>query len=125
MTPVTLKVVNPLDIPDWDELILAFPEGSVFHSSGWARVLQDTYGFKPLYACAFKGETLSACLPLMEVASFLTGKRGIGLPFTDFCAPLLNGTTPFRNLFDFAVNLGKDRRWKYLELRGGINSNIP
>jgi hypothetical protein len=121
MTPATLKVVNPLDIPYWNELVLAFPECSVFHSSGWARVLQDTYGVKPLYACVFQGETLSACLPLMEVASLLTGNRGVSLPFTDFCPPLLNGTTPFRDLFDFAIAFGKDRHWKYLELRGKPN----
>jgi len=117
MSPIQL--INPLDLPNWDELISSHPTANPFHSSGWARVLRDTYGFTPYYACVFKGDTLSACLPLMEVDSFLTGKRGVSLPFSDFCDPLLNGTVSSRQLTDFAIALGRDRHWKYLELRGG------
>ena len=112
-----IQIINPLEIPNWDSLVLRHPTASVFHTAGWARVLLDTYGFKPCSACVFKGEVLTACLPLLEVNRFLTGKRGISLPFTDFCEPLLNGTVSSRDLFEFAVNLGKDRHWKYLELR--------
>jgi hypothetical protein len=119
-----IQLINPLDLPNWDDLISRHPSASPFHSSGWARVLQDTYGFTPFYACVFNGNTLSACLPLMEVDSFLTGKRGVSLPFTDFCEPLLNGTVSSRELTDFAVAFGRERHWKYLELRGGDFSII-
>jgi hypothetical protein len=121
---MTIQLINPLNIPNWDDLIRCHPSATPFHSSGWARVLRDTYAFTPYYACVFKGETLSTCLPLMEVNSFLTGRRGVSLPFTDFCAPLLNGTVSSQELTDFAIALGHDRRWKYLELRGGDFSNI-
>ena len=80
---MTIQIINPLNIPNWDDLISCHPSATPFHSSGWARVLRDTYAFTPYYACVFNGETLSTCLPLMEVNSFLTGRRGVSLPFTD------------------------------------------
>jgi lipid II:glycine glycyltransferase (peptidoglycan interpeptide bridge formation enzyme) len=58
-------------------------------------------------------------LPLMEVDSWLTGRRGIALPFTDDCEPLCPDGEEFQKLFAGAVEFGKSRNWKYLELRGG------
>ena len=37
-------------------------------------------------------------LPLMEVDSWLTGRRGISLPFTDECEPLYPDAESFKNL---------------------------
>ena len=57
----------------------------------------------------------------MEVASWLTGKRGVSLPFTDDCEPLGADQKKFREIFSAAQELGKSRGWKYLEGRGGLN----
>jgi Acetyltransferase (GNAT) domain len=114
-----LRIVNPLDIPDWDELILAFPECSVFHSSGWVRVLSKAYDYQPIYFGLFDGDRLLALLPIMEVNSFLTGKRGVSLPFADRCEPLISDPDQFDALLAYVKEYGKKTRWKYLELRGG------
>jgi hypothetical protein len=58
----------------------------------------------------------------MEVASWLTGRRGIGLPFTDECSPLFHETEKIGNLFAEARGIGRQRGWRYLELRGGMAS---
>ena len=52
----------------------------------------------------------------MEVSSKITSRRGVSLPFSDFCVPLgaYEDLTP---LFDAAVEFGKARKWKYLESR--------
>jgi lipid II:glycine glycyltransferase (peptidoglycan interpeptide bridge formation enzyme) len=55
----------------------------------------------------------------MEVDSWLTGRRGAGLPFTDECEPLCSDSETFQKLFQSALKLGRDRGWKYLECRGG------
>lgn len=57
----------------------------------------------------------------MEVNSWLTGKRGVSLPFTDNCEPLAGSQKTFGEIFSNAVELGKKRGWKYLEGRGGRN----
>lgn len=53
----------------------------------------------------------------MEVSSFLTGKRGVSLPFTDVCPVLSENEGDFDKLFKAAVDFGKTRQWKYIELR--------
>lgn len=74
----------------------------------------ETYGFTPVWQAA-KG----SFLPLMEVNSWLTGRRGIALPFTDDCAPLCASQDDFEPLFRGALELGRARSWKTIELRGG------
>jgi hypothetical protein len=82
-------------------------------------VLQKAYGFRPLYFTIFEGGLLSACLPVMEIDSFLTGRRGVSLPFSDYCEPLASSQEEFQELFTEATEYGKRRGWKSLELRGG------
>ncbi len=55
----------------------------------------------------------------MEITSIITGKRGVSLPFTDYCEPIGSGTTQFPDMFKAAIAVGKKQNWKYLELRGG------
>ncbi|MGA2863548.1 MAG: GNAT family N-acetyltransferase [Verrucomicrobiota bacterium] len=112
--PVTL---DPLQYPGWDSVVAAHPGGSFFHLAAWARVLQDTYGHRPFYLCRFADGQLEELLPLMEVASPWTGRRGVSLPFTDFCPPLGTRDHPPRMLYESALECGRQRRWRYLECR--------
>ena len=55
---------------------------------------------------------------MMGIASWLTGKRGVSLPFTDECAPLCTDANSFNHLFTAAQAHGRARAWKNLEFRG-------
>lgn len=111
-----MQPVNPLAHPDWDALLTRRPDFSFFHGAAWTKVLVETYGYRPNWLAAE-----NAWLPLMEVDSWLTGRRGVALPFTDECAPLCATKKEFAPLFAAAVELGKSSRWKHIELRGGNN----
>ena len=65
------------------------------------------------------GSVLSALLPCMDIDSFLTGKRGVSLPFTDYCEPIVSKAAQFQEMFSAVVAFGKKRNWKTLEFRGG------
>ena len=110
--------VDPLGRADWDAMVAAHPQGTIFHSGGWARVLRDTYGHVPFYIARFEGKRLAGLLPVMEVSSWLTGRRGVSLPFTDFCPALKGAGCDGGNLYQKAVEWGRQRRWKRLECRG-------
>lgn len=84
-----IQPANPFEHPDWDEMVIGLPNFSFFHSAAWAKVLVETYGYAPNYFVAKGTNDLRALLPVMEVDSWLTGRRGIALPFTDDCEPLL------------------------------------
>jgi hypothetical protein len=110
-------IIDPLQRPDWDSLVEAHAGSTIFHGIGWARVLNETYGHVPMYVCRFDGGRLAESLPVMEVASRWTGRRGVSLPFTDACAPLCGQGAGGRDLYREAMDCGRRRRWKYLECR--------
>lgn len=116
--PERLVIINPLEFPDWDRLVSNHQESSFFHGSAWAQVLHRTYGHHPFYFCLLSDKTLRALLPVMEVSSILSGRRGVSLPFSDFCAPLIaDESAHIGLLYEAAVAYGQERKWKYLECR--------
>lgn len=117
--PGSVRPVNLLEDSSWDARLAACPGASFFHGTAWARVLHDTYGFTPTYFTLGNAQGFQAVLPLMEVDSWLTGRRGIGLPFTDECAPLGGEAGGFGQLFSAALDHARRRGWRYMECRGG------
>ena len=76
------QIVNPRDHPDWDEMLLLSNDHSFFHTSAWSKVLESTYRFQPLYFARFEESRFSFLMPLMEVRSPVTGRRGVSLAWT-------------------------------------------
>src|SRR5436190_17029412 len=117
----TVQRLNPLEKPGWDNMVLAHRDAAFFHSASWARVLHDTYGHAPHYFCAANDERLSAVLPVMEVNSPFTGRRGVGILFTDECLFLSDGSVTAEEACQDVLSFGRIRKWKYVEFRGVKN----
>ena len=114
-----LEIIDPIERPGWDEMLLDQPDCSFFHSSHWASVLHDSYGYQPRYFAAIERGSLSACIPVMEIKSPLTGTRGVSLPFTDYCYPLIQASFPAQEAYDAVIRYGERAGWQTVELRGG------
>ena len=114
-----IEAVCPQEYKNWNGLLKRNDKSSFFHTSNWADVLQKSYGYRPIYFTIPGEDRLLNLLPVMEVESLLTGKRGVCLPFTDYCEPLAESSRQFRDLMNAAIVLGRQRKWKYLEIRGG------
>ena len=100
-------------------MISAHPDASFFHGAAWARVLNRTYGHQPLYACCGDARQPLALLPLMEVNSAWTGRRGVCLPFTDVCGPLVfDRAAALPAITGTLQALARERRWRHFEVRG-------
>jgi hypothetical protein len=116
---VRIEFLDPLLQPvEWDRLIESHPDSHVFHGSAWARLLNRTYGHQPVYLAAFTGTRPQAAIPMMEVTSSYTGKRGVTLPFSDFCPPLLFPDSDSERLHASLLEIGRRRGWKSLLIRG-------
>lgn len=111
-----IEIVNPLERQDWNDLVLRSAGHSFFHSSNWAQTLQESYGFTPLYFSRFSGGGIEAAVPVMEVKSFISGCRGVSLPFSDYCG-LLGDAASGEGLLEEIFSHGRRAGWKYLELR--------
>lgn len=126
--PNNIQIIDPAKYKGWDELLLQTPDHSFFHTSVWAKVLRDSYGYIPLYFAILGSGGIRALIPVMEVNSFLTGKRGVSLPFTDFCDPIIDEGIQLQDVLEDIVEFGRKCGWKYVELRGGQNhltSTLP
>ena len=116
---MAIDIINPLNYAGWNELLETNPHSSFFHTANWAQVLAESYGFTPLYFCRIEHERMVSLLPMMEVDSWLTGRRGVSLPFTD-AVPVIAGTTEaVDELFELSAAHGRQRQWKYFEFRPG------
>ncbi len=115
---MNLTIINPLEIPEWDGLVSEHDGATFFHSSSWARVLKESYGYTPCCLTLIKNGKLKVLIPFMEVKSFLTGTRGVSLPFTDYCPPILTHGYVLEDLFPQLLRLGEQSGWKHIELRG-------
>jgi hypothetical protein len=112
-----LKRINPLDHPDWDELLLKSGDPSFFHTSAWARVLVESYGYQPVYFVRWENTRLSSVMPFMDIASRLTGRRGVSLPFTDSCDPFGPDKESLWHIAQAAIDYGRRSKWDYAEWR--------
>jgi hypothetical protein len=113
------EFVNPLTESEWNRRLLEYRDATVFHSAPWARVLAEAYGYRPNYALFTEGAKVMGMVPIMEVRSIWTGRRGVCLPFSDECAPLLTAGVTLDTLLEPLREFGMAQRWDYLEVRGG------
>lgn len=115
--PAQVRVINPLSGTDWDDLVLSRENYSPFHSSAWARVLCDSYHFKPRYLEIAGDNQPAAVVPFMEVGVFPANRRGISLPFSDYCGPLIGQQQSAQSLLLDLILHARQCGWRYLELR--------
>src|SRR6266496_6683486 len=114
-----MRIVDPVNDPGWDHVVALHRDAGCFHTSAWAKVLQQTYHHQPFYLQFSRRRRLAALIPLMEVRSLFTGRRGVCLPFSDACEPLIFDPEAVGLVRDRLVRLAQERRWKHLEIRGG------
>jgi hypothetical protein len=114
-----MRIVNPVRDPAWDDLVALHCDASCFHTTAWAKVLHQSYNHQPFYLHFSCAGRLVALVPLMEVRSVFTGCRGVCLPFSDACEPLIFDSESIGFLTDQLVRFARERHWKYVEVRGG------
>jgi CelD/BcsL family acetyltransferase involved in cellulose biosynthesis len=88
-------VLDPLSDPRWLELAGSAPGATVFHHPLWLGLVRKTYGYGVTSVCALDGAGRAvAGLPLAYVASRLTGRRLVAVPFADACGALVRPGAP-------------------------------
>ena len=79
-----LQLIDPLEHPEWDDLLSASGDPSFFHTSAWARVLVESYEYKPVYFVGLDGHRLSFVMPFMEIKKLLDRSAGRLVAFYGF-----------------------------------------
>ena len=118
---------DPLLDSRWDSLVQSHPRASVFHTTGWLRALQRTYGYQPTaFTTSRPDEQLENAAVVCLVKSWATGERLVSLPFSDHCDVLANDVATEQQLIASVLERASQNR-QYLELRprsSGMPSNF-
>lgn len=115
---MNIKIINPLDFPHWNEQAAELSGATIFHTSNWSRVLVDSYRYRPRYFCTFASGCMNRLIPVMEINSPITGKRGCVLPFSDQVEPLVAGDD-FAEMFESIISYGRQEGWRTIDIHGG------
>lgn len=109
--------IDPLQDARWQRFAQHHPGASLFHSPQWLSALKKTYGYRPVaFSFSAPGEPVGNAMLFCEVDSWLTGKRLVSLPFSDYCEPLANEAESRALLAALARKLPASR-WRYIEVR--------
>ena len=82
-------------------------------------MLADSYGYKPKYFCTLNQGQLRNVIPVMEINSPFTGKRGGSLPFSDEVDPLVYDKNSFEEILEAIISFGRNIGWRVIDFHGG------
>lgn len=116
----------PVGDPRWADLATGHPDATVFHHPRWARLLADCYGYDARLCALVRADgSLEGGIPLLDVKSRLTGRRAVGLAFTDFCPPLYAQGAGPAALVDGLREVRRREGWPRVEIRWGVEGASP
>jgi len=85
---VKIARLDPLRDSRWQTFLDGAGDASVFHHSAWLALVGRRYRYPMSALCVTDdGGEILAGIPLARVASRLTGRRLVAVPFSDICAP--------------------------------------
>ena len=116
-TPIDIRIINPTSWRGWDKQVASLHEATPFHSAAWAKVLSETYGFEPSYYTGWQNGKLAIVIPMMKVASRLTGRRYVSLPFSDWCDPICESGIDINPVIERILADARSNGCKYVEWR--------
>jgi CelD/BcsL family acetyltransferase involved in cellulose biosynthesis len=124
-----IRTLDPLSDPRWRELVQRDERATAFHTPEWLDALRRTYGFVPVvYTTDGPGDDLRSAIPFCAVASWLTGRRLVSLPFSDHCEPLVADPASLGEILDHLASEAHRSGWRYIQLRprgGAAVSSAP
>lgn len=117
MSAVRIVAIEPARDPRWDEFVLRQPGGSLWHDSAWIDSLESTYGYRGAHRAALENDRLVGVMPLLLVASRLTGRRLVSLPFSGPAGPLAERPEIAVELVDAAREIAERSAIPLLDVR--------
>lgn len=119
-TTSALQVLTPAD-KCWMDFIRSRPEANIFHHPAWMELMREGYGYSPfILALTDADGSLCAGLPIMKVNSFLTGRRWVSLPFSDYCNSLHRDDPARDELTSQLVRMLRAGEFKKMEVRWSL-----
>ncbi len=111
-----VSILRAAEEGDYIAYVAAQADACAYHSVAWRDLLLSVYGYQPHYLLAREAGVIAGVLPLMMVASPLSGRHLSALPFSHR-VPLLATATARTALLSAAQRLARECGARYLEVR--------
>jgi|SRR5579883_231133 FemAB-related protein (PEP-CTERM system-associated) len=115
-------MITPFSLENqtWNPSVEEQMKEHFYYDPRWFELIEKLYGYRviPLTATGETGQ-ITGFLPLCAISSPLTGRRLVSLPFSDHCPLLAADEASAHALIEQAIQLARQRKVKYLELRAG------
>ncbi len=105
----------------WDAFVRNHGRGSMFHLTGWRKVVEDTFKHEPIYLVAERGTEWLGVLPVFRTRSPLLGTNMISVPYGVYGGVLSFETEATEVLLAEAKSAGMRGKATYIELRARTN----
>jgi FemAB-related protein (PEP-CTERM system-associated) len=109
----------------WDEYVSRHGHASYCQKSGWARVIQRSYGHSPSYLWALDAGRVQGVLPLVLFRGALGARSLVSLPFLDEGGVCADSQEAKAALWEAAMDLARRHRVRFIELRQRDASGLP
>ena len=71
-----VNIIDPTTDNRWDDFIKNQAASTIFHTSAWARAIQEAYGFSPYYYVVENDRAeIKAAIPFHFIKSWLSLRR--------------------------------------------------
>lgn len=83
-----IRIATAADRPTWDTFVARSPHGTPFHMSAWSQVICSSLGHRARHLLAERDGRIVGVLPLVAIASGLTGTRLVSTPLAGYGGPI-------------------------------------
>ncbi|HEX7287827.1 MAG TPA: FemAB family XrtA/PEP-CTERM system-associated protein [Candidatus Angelobacter sp.] len=112
-----IRTYSEEDRRRWDEFVRSEPTASFFHLSGWMRVMERTFGYRPCAVYAERDGEVTGVLPLFSIKNWILGDCLISTPFAVYGGIAARDNESQLALLEYAKQMAQERQVQYLELR--------
>lgn len=114
---IRVSIIENEGFREWDNYVNAHPDSCVFQTTTWWRVVESTYGLRPLYLMAKRGSEICGVLPLFLINSRLFGRVLATSPYASSGAICADSKEATHALLEKAIKLAREHEVSYLELK--------
>ena len=116
-----IKILEAKDESRWDAFVMDNQTSTFFHLIGWKRVVEKTYGHKPIYLFTEENGRIKGILPLFLINTFLFGKQLVSIPYSPYGGCAGDNKNTDDTLLLKANQLAQELNVKFTEFRNMRN----
>jgi len=109
----------------WDEFVWQQANATFFHLTGWKRVIERTFGYRPRYLFAERSSRITGILPLFEISNWIQGKCLVSTPMAVYGGISAEDEESHAALLHAAKRMAKAEDVQHLELRQQHSELFP